>query len=53
MPSTPVLGPLHVLVGRAQEEDVQPDRVGAVALDEPSGPSTLPFVFDIFDAALP
>ena len=34
MPSTPVVLPLLVLLGRAHEEDVEPQRVGAVALDE-------------------
>ena len=32
------LRPLHVLVGRAQEEDVEPHRVGAVLATSSSGP---------------
>src|SRR5438067_2430532 len=29
-----LLAPLHVLVGRRQRQDVEPDGVGAVALDQ-------------------
>ena len=48
-PLDPARRPLHVLIGRAHEEDVQPHGVGAVARRRRRpGPSTLPFVFDIF-----
>ena len=34
MPSTPLSRPLHVLVGRAHEEDVEAHRIGAVLVDD-------------------
>ena len=49
IPSTPGLGPLHVLVGRAEEEDVEPHGIGAVLRRrDRRDRSRSPCVFDIF-----
>ena len=47
-PSTPIVGPVGVLVGGPDEQDVAARGVGAVALDDRGGETTLPLDLDIF-----
>ena len=44
----PLVGPVGVLVGRPDEQDVAARGVGAVALDDRAGETTLPLDLDIF-----
>ena len=43
-----LVGPVGVLVRRAEEQDVAAGGVGAVTVDVGEGLITLPFDFDIF-----